>query len=76
MASNKEDRIRSRAYEIWKREGCPEGRDREHWEEAVQELDRQAGSEADRESNTPTEKAASEPQQQRERPSGSRRSKT
>ncbi len=29
-----EQRIRARAYEIWEEEGCPEGREREHWERA------------------------------------------
>jgi hypothetical protein len=27
-----ETRIRSRAHRIWKDEGCPEGREKEHWE--------------------------------------------
>lgn len=30
--------ISRRAYEIWEREGRPEGRDREHWEQAIGEL--------------------------------------
>jgi hypothetical protein len=30
----REDRIRQRAYGIWEREGRPEGRDRDHWQEA------------------------------------------
>jgi hypothetical protein len=28
------DRIRSRAHQIWEEEGCPEGRAEEHWEKA------------------------------------------
>ena len=35
----REERIRRRAYEIWEREGRPEGRASEHWYEAAQELD-------------------------------------
>lgn len=32
------DRIRQRAHEIWEAEGRPEGRDRDHWQQAEQEL--------------------------------------
>jgi hypothetical protein len=34
-----ERRIRDRAYAIWEREGRPQGRDREHWEQATREID-------------------------------------
>jgi hypothetical protein len=27
----REDEIRIMAYEMWEREGCPDGRDCEHW---------------------------------------------
>ncbi|SDR37955.1 Protein of unknown function [Rhizobiales bacterium GAS191] len=27
-----ESRIREKAYKLWVAEGCPEGRDRDHWE--------------------------------------------
>ena len=33
-----EDRIRSRAFQIWLDEGEPEGRDVEHWERAKKEI--------------------------------------
>lgn len=33
-----EDRIRDRAYAIWEREGCPDGRREAHWEQARREL--------------------------------------
>lgn len=33
---DREERIRRRAHEIWEREGRPEGREREHWDQAVQ----------------------------------------
>lgn len=36
-----EDRIRSRAYQIWEEEGRPEGRHDEHWYRARAELERQ-----------------------------------
>ncbi|UEM19304.1 DUF2934 domain-containing protein [Skermanella mucosa] len=31
------DRIRQRAYEIWQQEGQPEGKQQEHWEQAMRE---------------------------------------
>jgi hypothetical protein len=33
-----EERVRQRAYEIWQREGCPEGRDADHWALAKEEI--------------------------------------
>ncbi|MDR6670230.1 DUF2934 domain-containing protein [Rhizobium sp. 1399] len=36
--SVKEDRIRQRAYEIWEREGRPDGEDMRHWLQAFQEI--------------------------------------
>jgi Protein of unknown function (DUF2934) len=39
MAHEHEDRIRKRAYEIWEREGCPNGRDQEHWHQASREIE-------------------------------------
>jgi len=32
--TSKEERIRHQAYLIWLEEGRPEGRDKEHWEQA------------------------------------------
>jgi len=34
-----EDEIRTRSYLIWEREGCPEGKAREHWLRAKAELE-------------------------------------
>ena len=39
MADEKMDQLRSRAYQIWEREGRPQGRDLEHWLEAERELE-------------------------------------
>ena len=42
-----EQRIRERAYKIWFDEGCPDGRDKEHWELAklaIAEEDGQAAT--------------------------------
>lgn len=33
-----QDAIKQRAWEIWKNEGCPEGRELEHWLQAEREL--------------------------------------
>jgi hypothetical protein len=38
MAHDTQEMIRLKAYEIWQREGFPEGREREHWELAELEL--------------------------------------
>jgi hypothetical protein len=43
MTPEREERIRLRALEIWREEGCPEGRAREHWEQAERELLRDEG---------------------------------
>ena len=32
-----ERRVRERAYEIWEEEGCPEGRELDHWLRAARE---------------------------------------
>jgi hypothetical protein len=34
-----EERIRQRAYQIWEEDGQPEGREHEHWERAVREIE-------------------------------------
>ncbi|WP_207478782.1 DUF2934 domain-containing protein [Arenibaculum pallidiluteum] len=39
---DREDRIRQRAYEIWEKEGRPEGRHDQHWSQAETE-DRPSG---------------------------------
>jgi hypothetical protein len=39
--SDREERIRRRAHELWEREGRPEGRAQEHRERAAQDLDRE-----------------------------------
>ena len=41
---NREERIRVRALEIWREQGCPDGRATEHWEQAEREVG--GGSEA------------------------------
>lgn len=36
--SQVESWIRDRAYSIWEQEGRPEGRERQHWEQAAREV--------------------------------------
>ena len=36
--NDKDELIRRRAYEIWEREGRPEGQERRHWELASREI--------------------------------------
>jgi hypothetical protein len=38
-AESKEERIRTRAYEIWCEEGQPEGRDEDNWLRACDEIE-------------------------------------
>lgn len=45
-----DERVRERAYAIWKAAGCPEGKSHEHWEQAEAEIateDQEAEDEAD-----------------------------
>ncbi|MDR3441176.1 DUF2934 domain-containing protein [Telmatospirillum sp.] len=42
MSVTDQERIRNRAFEIWQSEGCPEGRDVEHWQRAEEELTAEA----------------------------------
>ncbi len=44
----REDRIRRRAYEIWEREGRPDGRASEHWYRAAGEFDTTPGGDGGR----------------------------
>jgi len=48
MDSDKEARIRERAYEIWVREGRPHGMSAEHWQKAEAEIAAESGAVADR----------------------------
>ena len=46
MTSERDEKVRQRAYEIWLREGSPEGRHEEHWEQARREIDNEADAAA------------------------------
>ncbi|TIN26664.1 MAG: DUF2934 domain-containing protein [Mesorhizobium sp.] len=49
---SREERIKRRAYEIWEREGRPTGREQEHWDQAVQEIEAE-GPETERGAGDP-----------------------
>jgi hypothetical protein len=38
MDRETEEQIKRRAYELWQSEGCPSGRDQEHWDQAQKEI--------------------------------------
>lgn len=40
----REDRIRQRAFEIWEREGRPEGLQKQHWLQAEREIEQEQDS--------------------------------
>ncbi|WP_245455952.1 DUF2934 domain-containing protein [Mesorhizobium sp. M7A.F.Ca.US.008.03.1.1] len=44
---SREEKIKRRAHEIWEQEGRPAGREQEHWDRAVQEIEAE-GSETER----------------------------
>ena len=45
MNSEREERIRARAYQLWNEEGQPEGKEAEHWERARAEIEGGQGGE-------------------------------
>lgn len=53
MTTDREDRIRQRAYELWEREGAPHGREQDHWHQAMQEIEAE-----DRSASEPAPKAS------------------
>lgn len=46
MSHHDQSQIEKRAHEIWEREGRPDGRAAEHWQQAVAELDEEAAAAA------------------------------
>ena len=54
---NREERIRLRALEIWRKEGNPEGRAQEHWAQA----EREVGGDDPSTGDQPSNKAAPDP---------------
>jgi hypothetical protein len=46
MTDPRERRITARAFELWQREGCLEGRSLSHWLQAEKEVDEEADESA------------------------------
>lgn len=44
MSQEREEKIRERAYEIWRGEGRPAGREQDHWDRARREVDASEGT--------------------------------
>jgi hypothetical protein len=42
MYQSDDEQLRTRAYAIWEREGCPDGKHQEHWDLAMKEMAGQA----------------------------------
>lgn len=62
MTEDREQRIQERAYAIWEAEGRPEGREREHWQQAQHEVTAsQASPAAD---SSPTASPVKKPRKQ------------
>ena len=64
MGGISDEAIRERAYQIWQREGCPHGRDFDHWVQAQVELAAQSAGNggakvAAPRASTPPQKSAS-----------------
>src|SRR6185503_9516706 len=47
MVDRLEEKIQWRAYQIWERDGHPEGKQNEHWTRACQEIAAETGVEMD-----------------------------
>lgn len=39
MSTDREEKIRQRAYELWERDGAQLGRDQDYWHEAAEQID-------------------------------------
>lgn len=47
MTGDQEQRIRERAYQIWQLAGQPHGYDRQHWEQALSEIEAEGSGAGD-----------------------------
>ncbi len=54
----REERIRAIAYSLWEEEGCPDGRDQEHWLRACELVEAEAIADPEWLQRTETEAAA------------------
>ena len=42
MHEEREQQIRGRAYALWQQDGEPEGREKEHWEQACRDMEEES----------------------------------
>jgi len=49
---DRDEKIRQRAFELWYGQGRPDGRDREHWEQASREMEEAEQRAKDKAQNT------------------------
>lgn len=47
MTNDQDEMIRARAHKIWESEGCPEGREADHWARAEAEVKAEGGTSDD-----------------------------
>jgi hypothetical protein len=55
MDHDRDQRIRARAHAIWEREGRPDGRETEHWQLALEEIEREDSGSGPRALSEPSE---------------------
>jgi len=55
----RDDRIRLRSYDIWQREGRPDGRHEQHWIVATREIDEEDAAERRRETDRRLDRSTS-----------------
>src|SRR3954465_9023681 len=70
--SDKEQRIRTRAYEIYEQDGRPDGRAEEHWQQAKREIEHALASAQAQAAEAPAQPptTADEPTRQQPAPEG------
>ncbi len=61
MSTDREEKIRQRAYELWERDGAQHGRDQDYWHEAVEQIDaEESAAKTPKSAPARTRKAAAE----------------
>ncbi|MEZ0606035.1 DUF2934 domain-containing protein [Paraburkholderia sp. IW21] len=55
-----EEQIRTLAFNLWEKAGCPDGRSEEYWEQAREQLSAGAGTEGEPSDGTSAESSSSQ----------------
>jgi hypothetical protein len=61
--SDRKERIRTKAYELWEQAGRPEGEETTHWAEAERRIDAEDGGSEVQSGGTPDQTGPSQPEQ-------------